>query len=116
MCTYINCKNLVIYQATVTPKSDPTKAENYVGLCSTTFKERFHNHTTSFKYKEKANSTKLSSHIWDLKNKKIDFEITWKILERAKHFSPVTVQQHLKKDFIITQHHSSTRKKQIQLS
>ena len=80
----------VIYQATVTPKNNPTKAENYVGLCSTTFKERFHNHTASFKYKEKANSTKLSSHIWDLKNKKIDFHITWKILERAKHFSPVT--------------------------
>ena len=80
----------VIYQATVTPKNNPTKPENYVDLCSTTFKERFHNHTTSFKYKEKANSTMLSSHIWDLKNQKIDFEITWKILEIAKHFSPVT--------------------------
>ena len=80
----------VIYQATVTPENNHTKVETYVGLCSTTFKDRFHNHTTSFKYKDKANSTMLSSHIWDLKNKKIDFEITWKILERAKHFSPVT--------------------------
>ena len=32
----------------------------------------------------------LSSHIWELKNKNIDFQVTWTILDRAKPFSPVT--------------------------
>ena len=32
----------------------------------------------------------LASHIWDLKKQNVDYEITWKILERAKPFSPVS--------------------------
>ena len=80
----------VIYQAKVTTTSDPSKSESYVGLCSTTFKDRYRNHTNSFKHQKKSNETMLSNHIWDLKNKNIDFQVTWKILDRAKPFSPVT--------------------------
>ena len=32
----------------------------------------------------------LSQHIWKLKRQKIDYDITWKILDRAKPFSPVS--------------------------
>ena len=34
--------------------------------------------------------TSLSKYIWSLKRKKIDFEMKWKILERAQPFSPVS--------------------------
>ena len=74
----------------MTTTSDPSKTESYVGLCSTTFKDRYRNHTNSFKHQKKSNATMLSNHIWDLKNKNIDFQVTWKILDRAKPFSPVT--------------------------
>ena len=80
----------VIYQAKVTTTSDPSKTESYVGLCSTSFKDRYRNHINSFKHQKKSNETMLSNHIWDLKNKNIDFQVTWKILDRAKPFSPVT--------------------------
>ena len=34
------------------------------------------------------NSTELSNHTWDLKDKGIDFKIDWKILDRAQTFNP----------------------------
>ena len=80
----------VIYQATVTPRDDPNQSETYVGLCSTTFKDRYKNHKSTFKHQKKENDTMLASHIWDLKRQNIDYKITWKILERAKPFSPVS--------------------------
>ena len=79
----------VIYQAKVTTTSDPSKTETYVGLCATTFKDRYRNHKSSFKHQKNSNTT-LSRHIWDLKSKNIDYQVTWKILDRAKPFSPVT--------------------------
>ena len=36
------------------------------------------------------NETCLSQHIWNLKKENIDFEISWKILDRAQPFSPVS--------------------------
>ena len=55
----------------------------------TTFKDRYRNHKSSFKHQRNSNTT-LSRHIWDLKSKNIDYQVTWKILDRAKPFSPVT--------------------------
>ena len=74
----------------MTQTSDPSKTESYVGLCKTSFKDRYISHTFSFRHKSNANETKLSSHIWDLKNRNIDFKVTWKILDRGKPFSPVS--------------------------
>ena len=33
---------------------------------------------------------KLSSHIWDLKKRKMDHTIRWKLVDRAKPYSPVS--------------------------
>ena len=35
--------------------------------------------------------TTLSLHIWELKDRKEDFEIDWKIIGRAQPFSPISV-------------------------
>ena len=78
----------VVYQATVTP--DTGKEENYIGLTSNTFKQRWSQHKSSFNNKSKANETTLSQYIWKLKEKNVKHVISWKIVCRANQFSPIT--------------------------
>ena len=78
----------VIYQATVT-RLDNDKEETYVGLTAGNFKTRFSLHTSSFRNNRK-NATTLSRHIWDLKDKEIQFKIGWKILAMSNSYSPAT--------------------------
>ena len=37
-----------------------------------------------------ANQTALSNHIWSLKKKDVEYKISWKIVDRALPFSPVS--------------------------
>ena len=78
----------VIYQATVTTESG--NKESYIGLTSNSFKQRWTQHKSSFKNKEKKGETALSQHIWQLKEKKVKHEIKWKTLTKAEPFSPIT--------------------------
>ena len=103
----------IIYQATVTTTTpitltpipttplsptqtqthtDPPQQEKhtYIGLTSTKFKDRFANHKKSFNHRRYGKETTLSQKIWKLKDEGQDFEIKWKILERAQPFSPIT--------------------------
>ena len=77
----------VIYQATVIQENQ--KTEKYIGLTCNSFKKRLYSHTNSFK-NEDVNQTTLSNHIRKLKTKKINFDLKWKIVDRAKPFSPVS--------------------------
>ena len=79
-----------MYQATVIPTQNPAETETYTGMTSTEFKDRYRNHTKSFNNLRYSNETTLSLHIWSLKNMNIDFDIQWKVIDRAKPFSPVT--------------------------
>lgn len=83
-----NCltKSLV-YQASVT-QLDNMKIETYIGLTENSFKTRFAGHMCSFKHKEKRSATSLSEHIWDLKDNNKKFTIKWKIISKAKPYSP----------------------------
>ena len=38
----------------------------------------------SFKHEKKRNYTELSKHVWQLKDQKKDFTISWKVLTKAK--------------------------------
>ena len=101
-------------------QDDPPQNENealrihtYVGLTSSKFKERWANHKKSIKHKKYGKETTLSKKIWanhkksinhkkygkdttlnkkiwELNEKGQDFELKWKILERAQPFSPVS--------------------------
>ena len=56
-------------------------------LTEHSFKDRLYKHRNSFKYRNKVNSTELSKHIWDLKDKQIEnVEIQWSMLDRAPAF------------------------------
>ena len=77
----------VVYQATITTAES---TETYVGLTATEFKTRWRNHQMSFKNESKKNDTELSKHLWQLKDQKKDFAISWKILAKAKSYSNLT--------------------------
>ena len=76
----------VVYQATVSTQSS---SETYVGL-ATNFKERYRNHTASFRHQSKRNETELSKHIWALKDNNKPFDIKWRIIEQCRPYSNVS--------------------------
>ncbi len=71
----------IIYKAIITPVNSQPK--QYIGLTSTTFKERLGNHNHSFKSRSKSNATELSKFVWKLKDQNTDFSIKWSILQKA---------------------------------
>ena len=92
----------IVYQATV--KSQES-TETYVGLTSNEFKTRWRNHKISFNKESRKNETELSKHIWQLKDRKQEYDITWKILAKAKAYSNQTKRCNLciaEKYFILT--------------
>ena len=64
----------VVYQATVTTQ---TSSESYVGL-ATNFKDRYRNHTASFRHESKRNETELSKlhKIFNRNNLKVSYSCT----------------------------------------
>ena len=59
-----------------------------MGLTANTFKKRYSGHLHNLRH-ENSNGTTLSAYIWKLKKENKQFEITWKILNHAKPFSPI---------------------------
>ena len=77
-----------IYSCKVT-RLDTGESETYTGLAGGTFKSRFYGHNSDFNNKSNT-GTKLSQHIWDLKDNNVPYETKWSILAKAKTFNPVT--------------------------
>ena len=77
----------IVYQAIVT-NTNTGKEETYVGLSENTFKTRFTQHKASFNNNNKRNSTKLSQHIWNLKDNSNTYTLKWKILSQCTPYSP----------------------------
>ena len=61
------------------------KNKTYTGITHSTFKQRLATHKQSFKNKN-VNQTSLSSYIWKLKDKKLNFTIKWETLFKANSF------------------------------
>ena len=62
--------------------------------------------------------TKLSSHVWELKDRGINYDIKWKLLERAPTFNPVTKKCRLclkEKYFIMYRKENSTLNKRSEV-
>ena len=57
----------------------------------TSFKKRHAVHLHSFIYPEKTNiQTSLSNYIHELENRNIEFNLSWKILDRGMPFNPIS--------------------------
>ena len=64
----------LVYKATV----DSSEGErSYIGQAASTFKLRYNNHTNSFINPAKVKSTALSSYIWHLTRRGLDYNIRW---------------------------------------
>lgn len=105
----------IVYQATVTTNE---KKETYVGLTATAFKTRWCNHQMSFKHEKKRNDTELSKYLWELKEKKEQFTMSWKILAKARAYSNFSKRCNLcleEKYLIISYPHMATLNKRNEL-
>ncbi len=72
----------IVYKFTVTT-SNTNSTKHYIGMTTSTFKERYRNHIKSFNHKRYSNDTELSKYIWKLKDNKQDFDITWSVLKQS---------------------------------
>ena len=62
----------------------------YVGLCMTTFKERFRTHMSSLNNFRLRKQTELSEFIWDLKDKQLNWNISWRKVCNENHYNTAT--------------------------
>ena len=80
-------KNNVIYVASV-ESQDGT--EHYTGLTGATFKKRWYKHTGDFRNSKSKHSTRLSTHVWKLKEEGKNFNVKWEIMDRAPTHNPTS--------------------------
>ena len=105
----------IIYQAEVTTSHSK---QTYIGLCDTSFKSRYWNHTCSFRNERYRNSTELSKYVWGLKDKKTDYQIRWRCIRHARSYSNVTKKCNLclwEKYYIICRPNMATLNKRNEL-
>ena len=76
----------VVYKADVKPSNEIEK--NYFGISEPPFKGRWQDHNTSFKYPKYKNKSKLSSFVWQCKEKRKGYNIKWSILKKCKPYRP----------------------------
>ena len=62
----------------------------YKGSCETSFKKRYTNHKKSFNVRLYNHDTKLSTEYRNLKMKQLNPQISWKIKEIYKSYSPTS--------------------------
>ena len=72
-----------LYDTIFICSKNKNQAKNYYGTCEKKFKERYSNHTVSFRNKSKEKSTELSKCIWELKNSSINYDLNWSIAYKS---------------------------------
>ena len=77
----------MIYKATVTDEDN--NVSTYTGLTRNSFKSRYNGHKYTFSHRD-ASSTTLSTHLWKLKDKNKQYNVNWKLIDRAPDFNPIT--------------------------
>ena len=70
----------VVYEASVHAKN---RTMIYIGSTGNDFKSRFNTHNSSFNNRGQ-NETRLSKHIWELKDENTNYSISWRILVKVK--------------------------------
>ena len=79
-----NClSECLVYNAVV----NRSTTKNYYGTCEKSFKERYNNHTSSFRNKSHQKSTELSNYIWELKENGENYTINWLIAMKAHPYN-----------------------------
>ena len=76
-------QNAVVYKADVYPDAQAPEFEYYVGNTEPMFKGCWSDHNTSFGYERYKTKSKLSKHIWKLKEEGKTPNIKWSILRQC---------------------------------
>ena len=77
-----NClAECIVYQATITTATKP--ARHYFGLTEGNFKTRYNAHMHSFRTEQGKKATELSKYVWDLKSEDLEYDIKWKMAQKA---------------------------------
>ena len=83
-------KSDLVYEAEVVTIEENSQLKKYLGQCATTFKVRYNNHKSECKVPSKRYATKMSGHVWNLKDKNINYNIKFKIKEQSRSYNPVS--------------------------
>ncbi len=70
----------VVYKATISHNNTESV---YFGLAGGTFKERYRNHTKSFRHERYEKETELSKYVWSLKRRNIEYNLHWDIVKKC---------------------------------
>ena len=73
----------VVYYCKVT-RLDTETSEFYTGFTHGPFKYRLYGHNSSFRHRRHRNQTRLSQHVWWLKDCNVKYNLEWKILDNAR--------------------------------
>ena len=76
----------VVYGAEVTELITGSK-ETYTGITDGTIRDRIAKHHGNFRHRHQP-GTRLSDHVWKLKDQGFSYSITWQILARARSYNP----------------------------
>ena len=92
------------------------REDTYIGITENEFKTRYNQHTSSFRLSHKSSATSLSEHIWKLRESNTNHKVTWKILEKARPYSPTTGKCNLcttEKAYIAYTHPSLNNRREL---
>ena len=67
--------NNIVYKAIVSTDD----CQEYIGSTEPPFKQRYYNHTTTFRHEHRQNTMELSKNVWQLKRRHEEFNIDWVI-------------------------------------
>ena len=112
------CKQAgVVYEACVKERISK-KVQTYTGLTGRPFIKRWSEHQRNFDNPAQKSETSLSIHVWELKERGVEHDVSWRILDRATTFNPATKKCNLctkEKYFIMYEHRSSTLNKRSEV-
>jgi hypothetical protein len=77
----------VVYKASVTDNSTG-QVDTYIGMTGRTFKERWNEHKHDIKSVSGKEKTKLSIHVWDIKDKGATHDISWELIDKGNTYNP----------------------------
>ena len=76
----------MVYEATIT--STNTDKKVYIGSSATSLKLRMSNHACDFRLRNREHNTTMSTYVWSLKDKGEIPVVTYRILKKARPYSP----------------------------
>ena len=78
----------LLYSAEITSTLSNYDKKVYLGICSTTFKDRLGNHKKAFSHEKYEQDSELAKEVWRIKRKGGQFNIKWQKLRRHESYKP----------------------------